>query len=146
VTPTPPDRERGDGKSDLLAALLDSGIERQAAGIIVELERRVARLEASRPTGQATPVREHHLPARPRPSSPSRKRELIGMGPKVFGALLSIALIAAAITAATLHGSRSYGEGVPSCFAATKPHVVHYRPGTLNQLITAPDCEAVAGR
>jgi EmrB/QacA subfamily drug resistance transporter len=144
--PTPPDRERSDGKSDLVAALLDSGIDRQAAGIIVELERRVARLEASRPTGPVTQVREHHLPAQPRPSSPARKRELIGVGPKLFGMIIGIALIAAAITAAALHGSRSYGEGVPSCFAVTKPHVVHYRPGTLNQLITAPDCEAVAGR
>jgi MFS transporter len=79
-------------------------------------------------------------------ASHRRLRNPIGLGTKLFVIALGITLVATAIMAATLHGSRPYDEVVRSCLGTKKPQDEHYRPGALNQLTNARDCGSVVGR
>ena len=75
-----------------------------------------------------------------------RRAPVNPLGSKLFGIAVGIAVIALAILAAALHGSRSYDGVARSCLTTARPQVEHYRPGTLNQLINARDCVSIVGR
>jgi EmrB/QacA subfamily drug resistance transporter len=109
---------------------------RDTAGTIGDLRRQIARLQDENRYLTAQLSQSHSTTY-----SPPASRARLGL----FGIALGIALIAVVIVAATLHGSRSYVEVVRGCSATTHPQVEHYRPGALNQLINARDCEPVAG-
>jgi EmrB/QacA subfamily drug resistance transporter len=134
---TPPAPDRAGRKPD--------DVDRGSAGIIRDLERQVARLEAENRYLTAQ-LSQQYLTADQSAAPHPALRNPIGLDTKLFGAALGIALVAVAVLAATLHGSRSHDDVVWSCAANAKSHVEHYRPGSLNQLANAPDCESVAGR
>jgi EmrB/QacA subfamily drug resistance transporter len=101
---------------------------------------------SSSPDSDRVTAENHYPTAQLSPNQPTTHPRPYPLGTKLFGIALGIMLIAVAIMAATLHGSRSNDEVVWSCFGATKPQLVHYRPGTLNQLTNARDCQSVIGR
>ncbi|HZC54203.1 MAG TPA: MFS transporter [Mycobacterium sp.] len=113
--------------------------DRVTVGIIADLERQIARLEAENRQLSAQLSQVHPTAHQP-PVSHREKRKPIRVDAKLIGAALGIALIAVAMLAATSQGSRSRTEVVWSCVASTKPQAEHYRPGSLNQLANAPDC------
>lgn len=127
----PQDRDTGDGA------------DRVTVGIIADLERKIGRLEAE---NRYLSAQLSHVTANQPPVSRPGPRKPIRLDAKLLGAALGIALIASAMMAATLQGSRSNTGVVWNCVANTKPQAVHYRPGSLNQLANAPDCEFVGGK
>lgn len=132
---TPPLPDRADRKPD--------DVDLVNAGIILDLERQIARLEAEN-RYLAAQLSQQYPTAHPSTASHRAPRNPISLDTKVFGVALGVALIAVAMLAATLNGSRSHHDVVWSCAGSAKSHVEHYRPGSLNRLANAPDCQSVA--